>query len=162
MNAPPPRDTVLVGVDSSAASAAAVRWAASEAERRHARLHAIHVVEHVAGGHSAFRSDTRLELELARQAVPGRVADWVFTAGIDVDIAVSVVSGNVAAQLARETGDAVLAVIGAPGSLQHSDLPIDLAHACFCPVAVVGPLGDVTYVDVSAHSSTKGASHARA
>ena len=112
--------------------------------------------EETATGH-----DLQLDLEAARQTVPSRVSGWVFRAGIDADIAVSVVTGDVADQLARESGDAILVVIGAPDSLHHSALPADLAYACLCPVAVVGTFRDVTYVDVAVHPSTEGASHAR-
>jgi nucleotide-binding universal stress UspA family protein len=161
MNRTPHRETVLVGVDGTAASAAAVRWAAAEAERRHARLHAVHVVERGGPEASPLHHDVSRELELARQSIPGRVGGWVFRSGIDVDIAVSVVTGDVGDRLAREAGDAALVVIGAPDSLHHSALPLDLAHACLCQVAMVGPFGDVTYVDVAARSGARGASHAR-
>lgn len=156
-----PHQTVVVGVDGTAASAAAVRWAAAEAARRGARLHAVHVIEHGECEYLRHPRDVRLELESARQTVPHRVAAWVWAEGLDLDIAVSVVTGDVAHQLAREAGDAALVVIGAPGSLHHTALPADLALGCLCPIAVVGALGDVAYVDIPVHSSTKGASHAR-
>jgi nucleotide-binding universal stress UspA family protein len=137
-----PHETIVVGVDASSASAAAVRWAAAEADRRGARLHAVHVVE--PARRSRPDQDLRLQLDIARQTVPGRVGDWVFRSGVAVDIAVSVVTGDIAAQLAREAGDAALMVIGAPESLHHSDLPDDLVRACVCPVVMVGSFGDVT------------------
>lgn len=70
-----------------------------------------------------------------------------------------VVTGDAVEQLAREAANASIVVIGAPGSLRESALPADLAVGCLCPVAVVGAIGDVTYVDVG--PSVKGASHAR-
>lgn len=155
-------ETIVVGVDGSAASDAAVRWAAAETRRRRARLHAVHVVDPGRREDTSSDHDMLLELELARRSVPGRVADWTFAQGTDVDIAVSVVTGHAAATLARESGDASLVVIGIPDSLHHSDLPIDLARGCRCPVVVVGPFGDATYVHVSTTPGTKGASHARA
>jgi nucleotide-binding universal stress UspA family protein len=154
-------ETVLVGVSGSAASAAAVRWAAAEAVRRGARLHAVHVVEHGPPEKTSPKPDIRLDLDLARRTVPGRVGGWVFRAGIDVDLAVSVVTGDAVEQLAREAADASLVVIGAPDSLHDSALPADLAVGCLCPVLVVGALGDVTHVDVRRHPSVKGPSHAR-
>lgn len=157
---PLPRGSIVVGVDGSAASAAAVRWAAAEADRRNARLHAVHVVEPAPLRPRPTR-DMRLQLDVARQTVPGRVGDWVFQSGVEVDIAVSVVTGQVAGQLAREAGDATLVVIGTPESLHHSDLPDDLTFGCPCPVVMVGPFGDVTYLKLPAHTHLKGASHAR-
>lgn len=161
MNELQTHQTVVVGVDGSGASAAAVQWAAAEAARRHARLHAVHVVERGRHGPVADR-DFRLEVDDARETVPGRVAAWVFRSGVDVDIAVSVVTGDVSAQLAREAADASLVVVGSPDSLHHRDLPTDLAQACVSPVVVVGTSGDVTWVDLGVHSGTKGARHARA
>ncbi len=154
-------DTIVVGVNTSAASEAAVRWAAAQAARRHARLYAVHVIEHGTPESMPPDRDLQLELQTARQSVPGRVGGWMFRAGIDVDVAVSVVIGNVADQLAREAGDAALVVIGAPDSLHHSALPADLAYGCVCPVAMVGTFGDVTYVDVIDQPITKGTRHAR-
>lgn len=81
-------ETVLVGVSGSAASAAATRWAAAEAARRGARLHAVHVVEPGRTEEIPPHRDLRLDLDLARRTVPGRVGGWVFRAGIDVEVAV--------------------------------------------------------------------------
>jgi nucleotide-binding universal stress UspA family protein len=145
-----PHETVVVGVDGSAASAAAVRWAAAEAARRQGRLHAVHVVDPGRREDTALEHDTRRQLELARRTVPGRVGGWVFSAGIDVDIAVSVVTGSVARQLTREAHDAALVGIGSPSALHRSQLPAELAVECLCPVAVVGTFGDVVFVEGSA------------
>jgi nucleotide-binding universal stress UspA family protein len=161
MNASATHQTVLVGVDGSSASAAAVRWAAAEAVRRRARLHAVHVVAHAPGVDLGLDRETRLELQRARQSVPGKVGGWVYAEEIDVDVAVSVLTGDVASQLARESRDAVLVVIGTPHALRPSTLPVDLALACMCPVAVVGELGDATFVDPPAHLTIEGATHAR-
>lgn len=135
--------TVLVAIDGSAASAAAARWAAGEAERRHARLHAVHVVGEGRTGDTAPRS----ELDRARQVFPGRVGDWVFAEGVDVDIAVTVVTGDVAGQVVREAKDAALVVVGVPTCPEHELLPAQLADRVLCPVAMVGESGDVTLLE---------------
>jgi nucleotide-binding universal stress UspA family protein len=158
---PPRHETVLVGVTASAASAAATRWAAAKAARRGARLHAVHVVEQGGTLGLSPHRDLRLDLDLARRTVPGRVGGWLFRAGIDVEVAVSVVTGDAVEQLAREAADASLVIIGAPDSLRDGALPADLAVGCLCPVVVVGALGDVTHVDVPRDPSLKGASRAR-
>jgi nucleotide-binding universal stress UspA family protein len=165
MNQSATHETVLVGVDGSSASAAAVRWAAAEAVRRRARLHAVHVVAHAPTADLGLDRETRLELQRARQSVPGKVGGLVFAEQIDqeidLDVAVSVLTGDVASQLAREARDAVLVVIGTPHALRRSTLPVDLALACMCPVAVVGELGDAAFVEPSVPLATEGVTHAR-
>jgi nucleotide-binding universal stress UspA family protein len=154
-----PHETVLVAVDGSASSGAAVRWAAAEADRRNARLHAVHVVEPGQPEATPPDHDVQRKLDLARQSVPGRVGDWVFRSGVEVKVAVSVVTGHLAGQVARESADAALVVIGAPESRHHSDLPAALMSRCLCPVVMVGPLGDVTYLRAPAHPPPSGAGH---
>jgi nucleotide-binding universal stress UspA family protein len=154
-----PHETILVAVDGSASSGAAVRWAAAEADRRSARLHAVHVVEAGLPEATPPHRDVQRQLDLARQSVPGRVGDWVFRSGVEVEIAVSVVTGHLAGQLARESADAALVVIGAPESRHHRDLPADLMSRCLCPVVMVGPLGEVTHLRAPAHPPPSGAGH---
>jgi nucleotide-binding universal stress UspA family protein len=151
---------VVVGVDSTSASAAAVRWAAAEAARRHVPMHAVEVVDDERRGGGRLEPDPSVAIELARRTVPARVVGWVFHEGIDVDIAVSVVTGDVAGRLAHEARDASLVVIGTPESAEHKTLPVELADQCLCPVAMVGEHGDASLVDRSIDSlSTEGASH---
>jgi nucleotide-binding universal stress UspA family protein len=153
-------DVVLVGVDRSAASAAAVRWAAVETLRRGGRLHAVHVVDHSRRHDARCEADTRLELTEARHTVPVQVGDLLFRAGLDPDATVRVVCGEVEGRLAYEARGADLVVIGAPDGPEQATLPSRLAQGCHCPVAVVTADGDVTFVE-SATRQPEGASHAR-
>lgn len=162
----PASSTIVVGVDTSASSAAAVRWAAAEAARRGAQLHAVHVVEPGRPGAISPDGDPahdrRLRLDLARQSFPRRVGDWVFDAGIEVDIAVRIMTGDVTAQLARAARDAALLVIGEADSLHHRTLALDLARACRCQVAMIGAAGEATFVRLPRRSSSERASRAGA
>jgi nucleotide-binding universal stress UspA family protein len=158
----PFHETIVVGVDTSASSAAALCWAAVEAEHRRARLHAVHVVEHAERRSASPDRDLDLDLRAARLTMPGRVGDWLYRAGVDVDVAVSILTGDVAGQLARTASDASLVVVGAAGSSHHRALPTDLAGDCMCPVVVVDERGDTTYIDQPQHQSPRGVHHARA
>jgi len=153
-------ETMLVGIDSSAGSAAAVRWAAAEAARRGARLHAVHVVDLTGRADARLEKSPLLELDEARRTLPSRVAGAVFRAGIELDIAVTVACGSVAQRLAHEAVDASVVAIGAPQGPSHADLPRLLSEQCLCPVAVVGVDGGVEFPDALSHH-TAGAGHAR-
>lgn len=146
MNAPA-HETVVVAVNGSSASAAAVQWAAAEAGRRHARLHAVHVVGGGRPESTPPGADPRAELQDARQLIPGRVGGWVARAGVEVDLAVSVVSGDLAGQVEREARDAAVLVLGAPDGPQHHGLPEELSGSCLCPVVVVDREGDATFLE---------------
>jgi CBS domain-containing protein len=57
------------------------------------------------------------------------------------------VAHDAAGSILRHAEHAALVVIGSPDSLLETSLPVDVAWSCPCPVAIVGVLGDVTYVD---------------
>jgi nucleotide-binding universal stress UspA family protein len=153
--------TLLVGVSTSAASAAAVRWAAVEAARRGARLHAVHVVDIVDRSDAGLGADPRLELADAQQSIPARVAGWLFTAGLEADLVVSVTCGDVAGQLAAESQGASLVVVGASDGTKHGPLAATLAAQCLCLVAVVSANDNARFVEAPDRQHSRGASHVR-
>jgi nucleotide-binding universal stress UspA family protein len=112
----PPSGPVLVGVDGSAISLQAVRWAAAEADRRHARLEVLHVVEEPPAGEAGGRGPDRAE-----------GADGAAAARAVLDAAVAVtpdpgavrarlVTGDPAAMLLRAASRAQLLVLGPRGA----------------------------------------------
>jgi nucleotide-binding universal stress UspA family protein len=110
---------VLVGVGSSPASTTALRWAAAEAVRRDAVLYAVHVVP-------PTQSNDVVD---ARRRIPGRVADRLSDTCLPRVVAVHVMTGLLAEQLASLAGDASVVVIGQPTADAHADLPQRLRRA---------------------------------
>lgn len=151
--------TVLVGIDGTANCGAAVQWAAAEAARQGARLHAVHVVNLADRYDAAFGADAGLELARARETVPARVAALVFAAAVEVDLAVSVVPGDVVDRLVAEADEVSLVVVGTPDGTRHADLASTLATHCSCPVAVVAENGDAELVYPDTTLQPRGASH---
>lgn len=144
-----PRGAIVVGVDASPLSDAALRWAASEATRTRVPLHVVHVFVHVAviGGYAAYVSadpeelagDVRDEaLRLVRSEYPGLAV----TGEIRV--------GPAAPELIAAAEGASLLVLGARGHGRVAGLVIgsvsqQAAMHAPCPVVVIrGDDGDPT------------------
>jgi nucleotide-binding universal stress UspA family protein len=114
---------VLVGVDGSADSAAAVRLAAFEAAARDTDLVAVHVEDVEGGGDAPLRD----ALALARQAAGG------------VKVQQRWMRGDPHAALVAESVGAALVVVGARGHLRPllGTVSYALLRNAHCPVALV-------------------------
>lgn len=146
-----PVGRIVVGVDGSAASAAAVRWAVREARLRHAAVHLVH----------AYHSDSRLYAPyapsswLARQDDRYAAAKEIITAAEELALH-QLQPGRLTSELVNEpppralldrAADAEMLVLGTtrpdavPG--QSADGMGPVARACLrlahCPVVVVAP-----------------------
>lgn len=144
--------TIVVGVDGSAASREALRWAAQEADLRGARLVAIHAWAFVSAAPIGdpgmipmpavdFPGQLEAEREAARAELDAAIGD-AFAAGPAIEIEKRLVEGDSGDVLARESADADLVVVGSHG---HSGIKAALLgsvsrhvveHAA-CPVVVV-------------------------
>jgi len=144
---------VVVGVDGSTSALHAVRWAAREAERRHAPLRLVHAcflmpVRHPrqvappAEYHDAFLEQGRHWLDEAAEAVRVTAAD----VGLSTDLR----DGIAADVLVRESETAQLVVLGSRGlggfrGLLAGSVSVALSAHAHCPVVVVhSPGGDGT------------------
>jgi nucleotide-binding universal stress UspA family protein len=146
-----PVSRIVVGVDGSAAAAAALRWAVREARLRHAAIHLVHAYHSDPRLHAPYascswlaRHDERLAVakevlaaaeELAhRQLPPGRLTS-------------ELVNEPPARALLDRTADAELLVLGmtrlAPEPGQPPAPMGPVARCCLsrahCPVVVVAP-----------------------
>lgn len=146
-----PASRIVVGVDGSAASAAALRWAVREARLRHAAVHLVH----------AYHSDPRLHASyascswLARQDERFAAAKEILTAA-EEQAHRQLPPGRLTSELVNEpparalidrTADAEMLVLGTtrltpePGQPPPPMGPV--ARACLslahCPVVVVAP-----------------------
>ncbi|WP_324651837.1 universal stress protein [Georgenia sp. H159] len=139
-----PTGAIVVGVDGSPLSDAALRWAAAEAERTQLPLHVVHVFVHVAviGGYVSFTADPE---ELA-----GHVRDEaVRTARSerpDLEVTAEIRVGAAAPELIAASEGAAMLVLGARGHGRVAGLVIgsvsqQVAMHAGCPVVVVRGVG---------------------
>lgn len=104
---------VLVGVDASAASSAAVRWAAEEARRRDTTLRLLHACV-FEGAPERATDDSDLLLEHVRRWL-GRAADAARESAPGVRVETSVELGLAVDILLAESPGAALVVLGSHG-----------------------------------------------
>jgi nucleotide-binding universal stress UspA family protein len=144
-------DTIVVGVDGSPASLAALRWAADEAKLRGARLVAVHAWLFVAptdvGGSGMIPVPVDLpgSVEAEREAAEAELDSALaaaFPEGAPVAIERKLVEEEAGEALVREAVDAELVVVGSRGrsgltaALLGSVSEHIVDHAP-CPVVVV-------------------------
>jgi nucleotide-binding universal stress UspA family protein len=144
---------IVVGVDGSAGSGAALAWAIEEARLRGSTLHAVHAWElalapgepetYVAVGEPSSEHDLeavsrRLETS-ADEVLAASVRDVDATG---VDLRPESVEGNAADTLLHAAEDAELLVVGSRGrgtvkSLVLGSVSQKVAHRAGCPVVIV-------------------------
>jgi len=137
---------IVVGYDGSPASEAAARWAATEADRRHAKVRLVHVLAlPVVSGPMGVA--VTLQTEPLRRAAERLLADAcqplrVDHPGLDIDVVVEF--GGTAPTLLQEAATAALVVVGSRGLGEFRDLAAGSvsAHVAThapCPVVVIPP-----------------------
>jgi len=136
---------VVVGVDGSAPSHAAVRWAAHEAMLRKRRLTLVHTVIHPSLSWSAAQMPAELRQERdARAIVDGavRIVKNTTEHGRAVEIASHWLVSPPVPTLVDMSNDADMVVVGARGlgaarSALLGSVSTGLIHHAHCPVAVI-------------------------
>jgi nucleotide-binding universal stress UspA family protein len=136
------RGEILVGFSNSAASAAALRWAVSEAKRRQCRVRVMHVYDDAEHAEHAEHADARVEQssqEATHSALHhfGRSMDALGEDAAGVAVTMAHQSGNLVEVLTRASADARLLVMGMPGDCRHRGLDSRLRQRVSCPVMVV-------------------------
>ncbi len=147
-----PLRRIVVGVDGSAASQAALRWAAGEAGLRRARLLVIHVWDRTRRQIAPYATrrgrPTPAEEQSAARTRLARAVRAAFEPATPADVTTELAEGLVARVLIDRAAGADLLVLGATAALGHSDAdPASVAtagpvaQACVrratCPVVIV-------------------------
>jgi nucleotide-binding universal stress UspA family protein len=140
---------VVVGVDGSAPSDAAVRWAACEAAMRKLRLTLVHALATPALGWPAAPTPTELRQreELDARAILDdavKVAEDTITDGDPAEVAGQLFFSAPVPTLVDMSKDAHMVVVGPRGlgavrSVLLGSVSTGLVHHAHCPVAVIHP-----------------------
>ena len=132
---------IVVGVDGSGHSRAALRWALAEAPLRGAGILAVHTYQPAMASLDVPR--TYVDLRPAAEAtLADEVAKAIADSGSDVTVDLHVAEGDAAATLVRLAGPGDLVVLGSRGhGVVASTLLGSTSHyvACHapCPVVIV-------------------------
>jgi nucleotide-binding universal stress UspA family protein len=141
----PAQQRIVVGVKPSAASVAALRWAAAEARLRHTTLHVVHAWESVAGRASyAILGDSPASGQERSRANDHLAAIMLAAFGTDVpdNLTAEVAEGMAERILAHRSKDASLLVLGAAADAGVTGRPAGpVIRACMrsarCPLVII-------------------------
>jgi len=138
-----PAPVVVVGVDGSPDSSAALEWAASEARLRGAELHIIHTWSVPALSYGTYLPATAFD-DVARAAERSLTAQIAEVLGDDPDITyvTEVSEGPPASALLEAAETALIVVVGSRGrggfaGLLLGSVSAQVAHHAHCPVLIV-------------------------
>jgi nucleotide-binding universal stress UspA family protein len=139
------RPRVVVGVDGSEASSAALRWAAEEARLRHAVLHVVHAWHIPAVGYAGWAGvPVNDGVDWAQESAAGLAAQVEATLGDapQLEVVREVVEGPAVAALLEAAQGAELVVVGSRGrggfaGLRLGSVSAHVVHHARCPVTVV-------------------------
>jgi nucleotide-binding universal stress UspA family protein len=133
---------IVVGVDGSEESKAALRWAVEEARLRHASVRAIYALSlrYAGGSGYLFPEGTVGELERSGEEMLDAVIAEVGTVGVDVECAA--VEGGPSHVLVEAAQGADLLVVGSRGhggfaGLLLGSVSQQCAHHASCPLVIV-------------------------
>jgi len=137
---------VLVGVDGTAGSVRALRWAAEEARQRSARLRVVLAWEpaHLATYSSVASHADRSQQKQSAEAVLVTALEAVFGSRLPHNVIAEVIEGVPARVLVKESGAADLLVLGSAPTASPSGSSVGpVTRVCLkqalCPVMIIGP-----------------------
>lgn len=134
---------IVVGVDGSAGSVRALRWAADEARLRHGQLRVVLAWKpaYLATYSSVTAHADRAEQERTAQAVLAETLDTAFAGDTPDDVQTVVTEGVAERVLVSESCAADLLVLGSTPTAPRSSVGAVIRgclHQARCPVLVVG------------------------
>lgn len=136
-------ETIVVGIDGSACSLDALRWAVAEAKLRAARVRVVHAWSYpsVSTYHQAEHA-LRLPVAAAAKALLERVSEEVSAEAEGVELEPVVVEAPAAEALIEAAAAASLLVLGSRGlggfkGLLLGSVSQQCAHHAPCPVVIV-------------------------
>ena len=143
MTGPHAKARIVVGVDGSAGSRSALRWAAKQAALQGSSLHVVHVVHYPIGFGPTLYPTTNLEIVAARaEDFAAQVVKETLGCERRAGLTVQGGVGSAAEVLLRQAQGADMLVIGTRGSGGFAGLLLgSVSHHCVhhapCPVVVV-------------------------
>ena len=146
----PAPQQIIVGVHQSAASLAALRWAAAEARLRRAKLHVVHAWEPAARRASyAILGDSTVsgQERLRAQSVLAAVMRGAYGVEIPARVTAELAEGTAERVLVQRSREASLLVLGAAGAHLAGRPAGPVIRACMrsarCPLVIITATADV-------------------
>lgn len=140
-------EKIVVGVDGSAGSVKALRWAYQEAACRRASVEVVNVWHYPYTGGMAIYAIPEKEFELGAQQVMHRTLDDAGPSPEGVSVDTAIMRGGAASCLLDRARSATLLVVGSRGhggftGLLLGSVSQQCAHHAPCPVVIVPPDGE--------------------